>query len=112
MQHPRLSACPVATVAAPVGRVWRLLDDPRRYALWWDAHTVSIRPDGAAQSGQQVYAQAAALGTRWNVHITIQRVAPETRELELLTRLPFGISIVNHIRCTPVDEDRTRVSFG
>src|SRR6185436_5528781 len=47
-----LSTCPIAIVAAPVEQVWGLLADPRRYALWWDAQTCSIIPDGPAQQGQ------------------------------------------------------------
>ena len=106
------STCPTSIVDAPVERVWRLLADPRRYALWWDAHTRSIVPDGPAQPGQQVWAQTVALGKRWDVHITIRDVAPETQHLELLTRLPWGITIDNHITCTRLDAQRTRVSCG
>jgi hypothetical protein len=106
------STCPMATVDASVERVWRLLADPARYALWWDAQTRSVIPEGLAHSGQQVFAQTVALGKSWDVHITIQAVTPEKHQLDLMTRLPFGITVFNHIVCTPFDGQHTRVSFG
>jgi uncharacterized protein YndB with AHSA1/START domain len=106
------STCPIATVDAPVEHVWRLLVDPARYALWWDAETRSISPTGPAQAGQQIFAQTIALGERWDVHITVQSVTPEKHQLELVTRLPWGITVLNHITCMPLDQHQTRVSFG
>lgn len=106
------STCPIATVEAPIERVWRLLADPALYAQWWDAQTCSIIPAGLAHSGQQIHAQTVALGKRWDVHITIQAVTPEKHQLELVTRLPLGITVLNHIHCTPLDSQHTRVGFG
>jgi ligand-binding SRPBCC domain-containing protein len=107
-----LSTCPIATVNAPVEQVWRLLADASCYALWWDARTVSIIPEGPVHAGQQIFACTAALGKQWPVHVTVQAVASERRELDLLTQLPFGITVHNHIVCTPLDSQHTRVSFG
>lgn len=106
------STCPIAIVDAPVEQVWCLLADPARYALWGDAQTRSIIPEGPAQSGQQIFAQTVELGKPWNVHITIQAVTPEKHQLDLMTRLPFGITVLNHITCAPLDGQHTRVSFG
>lgn len=111
-QHWSFSSCPIATVHAPVERVWRLLADPSRYDLWWDAHTVSIVPEGPARAGQQVTAYVGALGLRAAVRLTVQSVEPDKRQLDLLTRLPLGITVQNHITCTPLDQRLTRVSFG
>jgi len=106
------STCPIATVEAPIEHVWRLLADPAHYAQWWDAQTRSITPAGPAHSGQQIVAQTVAMGKRWDVHITIQAVTPEKHQLELVTRLPLGITVLNHINCTPLDRQHTRVGFG
>jgi ligand-binding SRPBCC domain-containing protein len=106
------TACPIATVHAPVEQVWQLLADPSQYALWWDARTVSIMPEGPAQTGQQIFAHTTALGHEWAVHLTVQRVEPGTRQLDLLTQLPLGITVHNHIVCTSLDQQQTRVSFG
>ena len=103
---------PIATVDAPVAQVWRLLADPARYALWWDAQTRSIIPDGLAQPGQRIFAQTTALRRQWNVYTTVQAVAPEKKQIDLLTQLPWGITVHNHIACTALDGERTRVSFG
>ena len=77
------SACPIATVEAPVERVWSLLADPAHYARWWDASGVEtqdetqdfagetqdfasvqhlITPEGPAQPGQKIYARTRGLG--------------------------------------------------
>jgi polyketide cyclase/dehydrase/lipid transport protein len=107
------STCPVATVNAPVDQVWRLLADPGQYDSWWEVRTRSIVPEGPAQPGQQIVAQTSALGRHWDVvHLTVQAIEPEKRQLDLLTRLPFGISLRNHITCQPLDSKHTRVSFG
>jgi uncharacterized protein YndB with AHSA1/START domain len=71
------STCPIGTVNAPVDQVWRLLADPMHYALWWDAQTRSIVPEGPAQPGQHIFAQTTALGKQWSVHLTVQAVMPE-----------------------------------
>ena len=112
MPNPGLSTCPIATVDAPFERVWRFLDDPARYALWWDAETRSIVPAGPAQPGQKIFAQTAALGRRWDIHFTIQAVVPEKRQLDVLSQLPLGITGHHHITCIPLDDAHTRVSFG
>jgi hypothetical protein len=107
------STCPIATVNAPVDQVWRLLANPMQYDLWWEVRTRSIVPEGPAQPGQQIFAQTSALGRQWDVvHLTVQAIEPEKRQLDLLTRLPFGISVHNHISCQPLDSQHTRVSFG
>jgi hypothetical protein len=84
------TSCPIATVAAPVEQVRRLLADPAHYAQWWDAQTRSIIPAGPAHSGQRIFAQ-------------IQAVTPERHQLELVTRLPLDFTILNHINCTSVE---------
>ncbi len=105
-------ACPIATVHAPVEQVWPLLADPSRYDLWWEAHTVSIMPEGPAQAGQLIVAYVKAVGLKWAVHLTVRSVNPEKHQLELLTQLPLGITGHNRITCTPLDQRLTRVSFN
>src|SRR6185295_12977265 len=116
MQHGALShalaTCPIATVDAPIERVWELLANPGNYALWWDAETRSIEPPGPAQSGQRISARTRALGKDWPVHVLVERVDPDKRQLELTTQLPFGITVHNHIGCTALDASRCRLSFG
>jgi polyketide cyclase/dehydrase/lipid transport protein len=110
-----LNTCPIATVEASAERVWQLLADPAVYALWWDAQTLwvwSIEPGGPAQRGQRIHARTRALGTQWDVHITIVSINEEKRQLSLTTELPLGITVHNHITCTRLDDVRCRVTFG
>ena len=107
-----VSVCPIATVNAPVEQVWTLLSKPDNYARWWDAQTRSIEPKGAAQPGQKVLAQSKALGKRWNVTITVERVDSSKRQIDLTTSLPLGITVHNHIVCAPLDGITCRVTFG
>ncbi len=107
-----VSVCPIAQVNAPVERVWDLLAEPNSYASWWAAQTRAIVPPGRATPGQEIYAQAPALGRQWNVHITVERVDEASHQLQLTTRLPFGITVYNHIVCTALDSTTSRVTFG
>ncbi len=103
----------MAVVHAPAERVWELVSEPANYALWWDARLRIIAPAGRARPGQQVEAQRAALGRLWNVvHITVEDIDHARRVLDLTTRLPFGITVHNHITCVPLDATSCRVSFG
>jgi hypothetical protein len=61
---------------------------------------------------RRMLATTSALGKQWEVHLTVQGVTPEERQIDLLTQLPFGIRVHNHIKCTPLDSQHTRVSFG
>jgi hypothetical protein len=107
-----LSVCPIATVQASSTIVWSLLDMPESYASWWDAHTDSINPTGPAQAGQVIRAHSRAFGLSWPVRIRVERVDAGLKELNLTTSLPFGITILNHIKVIPLDAYTCRVSFG
>jgi ligand-binding SRPBCC domain-containing protein len=107
-----VSVCPIAVVQAPAERVWTLLFEPASYALWWDAETLAIAPAGPAQAGQIITAQTRALGRPWPVHITVNAVDSARRAIDLTTRLPFGITVYNHISAVSIDSRASRVSFG
>ena len=106
------STCPIATVNGSIDRVWHLLSEPASYALWWDAETRSIVPAGPARAGQKIYAQTKGWGKQWDVHIVVEKVDEDKHQLDLTTMLPFGISVHNHITCTPLGDAACRVSFG
>lgn len=105
-----VSVCPVATVRAPVERVWSFLSEPANYALWWDAR--SIVPEGPAFPGQKIYAQTTALGKNWNVNVMVEELDEAKHQIHLTTVLPWGITVHNHITCIALDYARCRVSFG
>ena len=109
-----ISACPIATVEAPVEQVWQLLADPHNYGLWWEPGTWSwsIEPAGPAKAGQRISARTRALGKDWEIQITVAGIDPDKRTLDLTTQLPFGITVHNHIVCGPLDNKHCRVTFG
>jgi hypothetical protein len=107
-----MNVCPLATINAPVGRVWSFLSEPTNYSLWWDAQTHSIVPEGPASPGQKIYAQTSALGIHRPVTVLVNQVDHAKREIHLTTVLPFGITVHNHITCLPLDPAHCRVSFG
>jgi hypothetical protein len=107
-----ISVCPLATINAPVERVWSFLSEPANYALWWDAQTRSIVPEGTASPGQKIYAQTTALGKRWPVTVLVKDVDEAKRQIQLTTVLPLGITVHNHITCLALDPAHCRVSFG
>ena len=107
-----IAVCPVATIEAPLERVWALLMAPESYSEWWDAHTERVEPPGAATAGQTVQASSRALGRRWPVTTRFEAVNPARHALDLRTTLPLGIVVANHILVQPLDARNCRVSFG
>jgi len=107
-----LSVCPIATVHAPIERVWALLAHPASYAEWWDARTERIEPPGPATPGQVIAASASGLGRRWPVTLRVVGVDDARHALDLRTALPLGITLDNHLLCQSIDTDTTRVTFG
>ena len=106
------NTCPIATIQAPANQVWALLSDPASYALWWDAQTRSIMPEGPAQAGQKIDAQTRGLGRQWKVHIVVDSVDADKHQIALTTMLPMGITVYNHITCAALDDVTCRVTFG
>ena len=107
-----VSVCPIATTQAPIEKVWGFLSEPANYALWWDAQTRKIVPGGPAQVGQKIYAQTRALGRSFDVIVLVEGIEPARRQIHLRTMLPFGITVFNHITCSPQGSQSCQVSFG
>jgi hypothetical protein len=107
-----MSVCPVATIAAPVERIWALLVDPRGFGQWVDGTVAAVEPPGPATTGQTVTISTAALGRRWMVPISIEQVDAERRQIGFRVRLPFGVTEHSRMTCTSLDARSCRVSFG
>jgi len=80
--------------------------------LWWDAQTLSILPAGHASPGKKIQAQSRAMGKQWNVNIEVVGLDEKRHQIHLKTTLPLGITVFNHITCTPINHSATQVSFG
>lgn len=103
-----LSTCPIATIHAPIERVWELLAEPANFDLWWEARTRSIVPEGRAHAGQKIFAKVGGL----NMLAIVDGVDESKHQIHLTTKLPFGITGFNHITCTALPNSTTQVSFG
>jgi uncharacterized protein YndB with AHSA1/START domain len=93
-----VNVCPAAVTSAPPERIWLLLTTPERFAEWVDATFVSASPPGPAKPGQIVHLSAPSLGRSWPVTIEVVDVDPQSRFIDLLARMPFGVE--NHERVT------------
>lgn len=107
-----LRVCPIAPVHAPLERVWSFIAQPANFALWWGANTKGITPEGPAQPGQQIRATSKAFGVLWNVHLLVEHIDVEHHVLDVMTTLPLGIILFNHITCTELAPAVCQVSFG
>ena len=107
-----ISTCPIAAVNAPLDYVWEFLSEPKNYALWWDAQTRSIIPEGPAHAGQVIHAATTELGKSWDVTVVVNGVDQAKHQIDLTTILPFGITVHNHITCTALHGGNTQISFG
>ena len=108
-----LSVCPITVVQSPADRVWALLASPASYDSWWEAETDAIVPPGPAHPGQQIRAHGRGFGRLLppiNIHVVA--VDQQRRQLQLVSSFPFGITLHNDIRVTPVDSGTAQVSFG
>jgi uncharacterized protein YndB with AHSA1/START domain len=103
-----ISTCPVATINAPIERVWDLLAEPANYDLWWEAKTRSIVPEGRAQAGQRVHAKAGG----FNILLTVDAVDESEHKIDFTTKFPFGMTGSNHLTCAALPNSTTQVSFG
>ncbi len=107
-----LRVCPIASVHAPADKAWGFLTEPDNFALWWDATTEWIIPPGPAQPGQRVHGATTAFGIQWDVEVLVENIDRSRHALDVMTTLPFGIIVFNHITCTTLDPTSCQISFG
>ena len=107
-----LRVCPIASVHAPADKAWSFLAEPANFALWWDARTEDIIPQGPAQPGQRVHARTMEFGIHWRLEVLVENVDPSRHALDVMSTLPFGIILFNHITCTELGPKSCQISFG
>jgi uncharacterized protein YndB with AHSA1/START domain len=108
-----VTTCPTDLVNAPVARVWALLEDPRRYAEWWDARAIQAEPPGSARPGQVIRGGIRAAGLTFYLFTVIVRtVDAELHRIEFQSNFPLGIIGHNRVTCVALGPTRCRVSYG
>lgn len=106
-----MSACPAATIAAPIEIVWSLLTTPAEYETWADARIEGVVPPGSAGPGQEVVLRGRAAGRRWTMRITVEEANAASGIFAFRAELPLGVRLKERISCVAVGGE-TRVQFG
>ncbi len=107
-----VNVCPAAITPAPADRVWRVLMAPERLGEWTDAKFVSAEPPGPAQPGQTIKLTASSLGRTWPVTIVVRDMDPQSRWIDYLVHLPFGVDNHEHLTLTDTKQGGTLVRFN
>jgi ligand-binding SRPBCC domain-containing protein len=107
-----VNVCPAAITSASADRVWRVLMAPERLGEWTDARFVSADPPGLAQPGQTIRLTASSLGRTWPVTIEVRDMDPQSRWIDYLVHLPFGVDNHEHLTLTATKEGGTLVRFN
>jgi Polyketide cyclase / dehydrase and lipid transport len=102
----------MATVDAPIDKVWRLVSEPSAYDSWVDAALISTDPPGPMHADQIVLMRTRGAGRWWPVRFDVLEVEATEHRVALDVHLPLGI--VNHevITCRAVSETQTLVGFN
>ena len=107
-----ITVCPIAVIAAPVGRVWSLVVDPVQWADWADAALEHVDPPGPTHAGQTFVVSSVGFGRRWRCHFMAEEVDEENHRLRVTARFPFGVVEHADLRCVALDAVTCRVTFG
>ncbi len=107
-----VNVCPAAVTSARPDRVWRVLTAPERFGEWTDATFVSADPPGAVKPGQTIHLTARSLGRQWPVTIEVRDMDPQSRWIDFLVHLPFGVDNHEHLTLTETKESSTVVRFN
>jgi Activator of Hsp90 ATPase homolog 1-like protein len=107
-----VNVCPAAVTVASPARVWGVLTKPDRFGEWVDARFLRAEPPGPARAGQRIVMSAPSLGRRWPVTIDVESMDPQRRWIELLVRLPFGVTNQERVTLTETEAGGTLVRFN
>ena len=106
------SNCPTAIINAPVEIVWTLLTRPAEWGDFYDLRVRSVEPAGAAAIGQIVVAESGPPLLHLALELRFTKIDAVNYELGLDVRLPFGITVSEHLSCSPIGKDQCRVNYN
>ena len=107
-----VNVCPAGVAKAPPDKVWKVVEATEGYGNWTDAAVLRVVPSGPARPGQVVWMGGRALGRKWEFPIEVHDVDPQHRWIDLVVRLPFGITNYEHLTLTETPEGGTLVRFN
>lgn len=106
------ASCPTTEVRAPVEVVWALLTEPAGWGSFFDVRIDRIDPAGPAAVGQRIEGESGPRLLHLKLVFRFTGVDAEKHRLMLDVKLPFGITVQEDLRCTPIDIDKCRVNYS
>ena len=105
------ASCPTAVVHAPVDIVWALLVAPAGWGSVFDMRVISVDPPGPAVAAQEVRGETGPRILRLKLTLRMMEIDPGHHRLRLDVNLPFGLTVHEDMRCTPLDDTHCRVDY-
>ncbi|HTX50381.1 MAG TPA: SRPBCC family protein [Caulobacteraceae bacterium] len=104
--------CPTDVVEAPVDVVWGLLAEPAGWGDFFDLRVREVDPPGRAHPGQRLHAESGPWFLHLKIGVEFTLIDPTQHRLGAKVVMPLGIVVTEDMRCTPIDADRCRVTYG
>jgi hypothetical protein len=85
--------------------------DPAGWERVFDLRVVSIDPPGPAVVGRKVCGETGPRILHLKLKLRLMGIDPDQRRLRLEVKLPFGLTVEEDLRCTPLDDVHCRVDY-
>jgi hypothetical protein len=105
------SSCPTSTVNAPVEIVWGLLTRPAEWGDFYDVRVTSVEPAGPAVVGQTILAESGPRLLHLALEFRFTKIDAVNYELGLDVKLPFGVTVREHLSCVPIGQGQCHVNY-
>jgi hypothetical protein len=105
------ASCPTAVVNAPADIVWALLTDPACWGGVFDMRVAGIDVPGPAIIGQKVCGTTGPRIFHLKLAFRMMEIDPDHHRPRREVKLPFGITVEEDLRCTPLDDIHCRVDY-
>jgi hypothetical protein len=104
--------CPGAVVAAPCAKVWEVLKNTPFDPGWMGVDVERAEPPGVLRPRQTLLLGGSALGRHLQATLETEILDEEQGFVDMLVRLPLGITNHEHMTLAPVAGGACRVQFG
>jgi len=89
----------------------RFSPTPPGWGSVFDLRVVSIDPPGPAIVGQTISGETGLRIHHLKLKFRMIEIDPDQHRLRLNVNLPFGLTVHEDLRCTPLDDTRCRVGY-